>query len=119
MANVENGYGAFFVVDFVDNAVVTEADTPALTACQLQATGWPRVNRKLANGVTDSAVAFRGKLRQFLLSMDRLSVMSETGESRCKVGGSVFRALEGHKIVAGGNAPGNRGVRPFDPAGVV
>lgn len=66
MANVENGYGAFFVVDFVDNAVVTDADTPALTACQLQATGWPRVNRKLANGVTDSAVAFRGKLRQAL-----------------------------------------------------
>jgi hypothetical protein len=73
MADVENGYGAFFVVDFVDNAVVTEAETPALTACQLQATGWPRVNRKLANGVTDSALAFRGKLRQFLLSIDSLS----------------------------------------------
>ena len=51
MANVENGYSAFFVVEFVDSAVVTEAETPALTACQLQATGWPRVNREWRYGL--------------------------------------------------------------------
>ena len=51
MANVENGYSAFFVVEFVDSAVVTEAETPALTACQLQATGWPRVNREWRHGL--------------------------------------------------------------------
>ncbi len=35
--------------------------------------------------------------------------MSETGASKDKKG---FRALEGQKIVAGGNAPGKRDVRP-------
>jgi hypothetical protein len=41
--------------------------------------------------------------------------MSETGASKDKKG---FRALEGQKIVAGGNAPGKRDVRPPDPEGV-
>jgi hypothetical protein len=66
MANVENGYSAFLVVEFVDSAVVTEAETPVSFR-------QPGGRGLIANGVTDSAVAFRGKLRQFLLSIDSLS----------------------------------------------
>ena len=36
--------------------------------------------------------------------------MSET-EPQGQIGGQVFRALQGHKIVAGGDAPGTREVR--------
>jgi hypothetical protein len=51
-------------------------------------------------------------LEAVILSEDSrrpLSVMSEAGCSR--VSGRVFHALQGHKIVAGGNAPGIRDVR--------
>ena len=36
----------------------------------------------------------------------RLSVMTRNGVPRGKTEGQVLRALQGHKIVAGGNAPG-------------
>jgi hypothetical protein len=44
--------------------------------------------------------------------------MSETARREGKAEGLVFRALEGHKIVAGGNAPGKREVGSSDPEGV-
>jgi hypothetical protein len=67
MADVKYGHRLLLVVNLIDYAEVPDAEAPTFAPRQLEATGWSRLFRKLADGIADTNIGCGAKLGEFLL----------------------------------------------------
>jgi len=53
VADLNDGYQKLPIVDFVDDAKIADADSPAIPACQFNSARWSWVGRKSSNSLSD------------------------------------------------------------------
>lgn len=67
MADVENRQSVCRVVDFINHAVISDADPPSVTACKFSTTGRSRIGFKRFNRIPHPLVLFLRQIPQLFL----------------------------------------------------
>ena len=68
MANVQNSHHSLLIADFINDAIVSNANSPSFPADQPPATGWPGIIRQGLDCILYAFIRLTGQSGQFPLS---------------------------------------------------